>query len=337
MPRERATDRGATGREDAMRAVILDDYSGVALRMADWASLAPAVTAESMRDHIPDADELVRRLKGAEIVVAMRERTPFPRAVLERLPDLKLLVSTGSRNASIDTAAAAERGILVCGTEMLPYPTAELAWGLIHGVMRGIAREDAAMRQGKWQVGLGRGLKGKTLGLLGFGRLGSQVARVGQAFGMEAIAWSQNLTAERAAEAGATRVEKDELFRRADVISIHLVLGDRTRHLVGARELGLMKDSAVLVNTSRGPIVDERALRDALVARRIAGAALDVYDQEPLPQEHPFRSIENLLITPHIGYVTEEGYRLAYGGAVEDIRAWLDGKPIRTMNEVKSH
>jgi phosphoglycerate dehydrogenase-like enzyme len=318
-----------------MRAVILDDYSNVALATADWKSLAPEVTVQAIRDHIPDAAELVRRLKGAEIVVAMRERTPFPRAVLEQLPDLRLLVSTGSRNASIDTEAAADRGILVCGTEMLPYPTAELAWGLILGVVRGIAKEDAAMRAGKWQVGLGHGLRGKTLGLLGFGRLGGQVGAVGKAFGMELIAWSQNLTAEKATQSGATRVEKDELFRRADVISIHLVLGDRTRGLVGARELGLMKPTAYLVNTSRGPIIDEPALLKALADRRIAGAALDVYDKEPLPVEHPFRSLDNILVTPHLGYVTEEGHRLAYGGAVEDIRAWLAGKPIRAMNEPK--
>jgi len=319
-----------------VRAVILDDYSNVALTMADWKSLGPDVTVESIRDHIPDQSELVRRLKGAAIVVAMRERTPFPRAVLEQLGDLRLLVSTGARNASIDTEAAAERGILVCGTEMLPYPTAELAWGLILGIVRGIAKEDAAMRAGKWQVGLGRGLKGKTLGLLGFGRLGSQVGAVGKAFGMEVIAWSQNLSAEKAAAGGAARVEKDELFRRADVISIHLVLSDRTRGLVGARELGLMKPTAYLVNTSRGPIVDEAALLKALAERRIAGAAIDVYGKEPLPTEHPFRSLDNVLITPHVGYVTEEGYRLAYGGAVEDIKAWLAGSPLRAMNQPKA-
>jgi len=239
------------------------------------------------------------------------------------------------RNASIDLAAASERGIQVCGTEMLGFPTAELTWGLVISLFRGIAFEDRKMRQGGWQVALGRTLKGKTLGLLGLGKLGSQVAGYGKVFGMECIAWSANLTAERAAAAGATRVEKDELFRRADLVSIHLVLGDRTRGLVGAREFGLMKSTAYLVNTSRGPIVDEAALIEALRARTIAGAAIDVYDREPLPKDHALRTLDTILVTPHIGYVTEETYQLAYGHAIENIRAFLAGAPVRKLNEVK--
>jgi phosphoglycerate dehydrogenase-like enzyme len=318
-----------------MRAAILDDYSNVALGVADWKSLAPGVTAESFREHLGGADEVAKRLKGFDIVVAMRERTPFPRAVLEKLPDLKLLITSGMRNASIDLEAASERGIQVCGTEMLGFPTAELTWGLVISLFRGIAFEDRKMRQGAWQVALGRTLKGKTLGLLGLGKLGSQVAGYGKVFGMECIAWSANLTAERAAAAGATRVEKDELFRRADLVSIHLVLGDRTRGLVGAREFGLMKPTAYLVNTSRGPIVEEAALIDALRAKRIAGAAIDVYDREPLPKDHALRTLDNILVTPHIGYVTEEAYQLAYGNAIENIRAFLAGAPLRKLNEVK--
>jgi phosphoglycerate dehydrogenase-like enzyme len=318
----------------AMRAAILDDYSNVALGVADWPSLAPQVTAESFREHLGETPEVARRLKAFEIVVAMRERTPFPRALIEQLPNLKLLVTSGMRNASIDLAAASERGVRVCGTEMLGFPTAELTWGLVISLFRGIAREDRAMRRGAWQIGLGRTVKGKTLGLLGLGKLGGQVAQYGKVFGMEVVAWSQNLTRERAAEAGATRVEKDELFRRADLVSIHLVLSERTRRLVTAREFGLMKPTAYLVNTSRGPIVEEAALLEALRGKRIAGAAIDVYDREPLPKDHPIRSLDNVLITPHIGYVTEETYRLAYGQVIEDISAFLAGSPVRKLNEV---
>ncbi|MFI4986186.1 MAG: D-2-hydroxyacid dehydrogenase family protein [Alphaproteobacteria bacterium] len=315
-----------------MRAAVLDDYQGAALSLADWASLSPAVETTFFRDTLAELDKLAARLAGFEIIVAMRERTAFPQALLERLPKLKLLITTGKRNASIDIKAAAARGITVCGTDMLPYPTAELTWGLIIALARNIPREVAGMRAGGWQTTVGMGLKGKTLGLLGLGNLGSQVARVGIAFGMAAIAWSQNLTVERAQAVGATLVSKEELFRRADVVSVHLVLSGRSRGLVGAPELKLMKRSAYLVNTSRGPIVDSKALMAALEGGHIAGAALDVYDEEPLPADHALRRLKNAVLTPHLGYVTAETYRLAYGGAVEDIRAFLDGKPVRVLS-----
>ncbi|HUJ98182.1 MAG TPA: D-2-hydroxyacid dehydrogenase family protein [Stellaceae bacterium] len=317
-----------------LRVAILDDYQGAALALADWRSLHPQATIEAFADHLDDLDAVARRLHAFECVVAMRERTPFPRALFAKLPNLRLLVTAGMRNAAIDLTAATERKVQVSGTDMLPYPTAELTWGLILALFRHIPQEDRATRAGHWQTTLGIGLKGKTLGLLGLGRLGSQVARVGQAFGMEVIAWSQNLTAERAAEAGAALVAKEELFARADVVSIHLVLSPRSRGLVGAAELGRMKRTAFLVNTSRGPIVDEAALLASLEERRIAGAGLDVFEPEPLPREHPLLRLDNVVITPHLGYVTEEGYRLAYGHAVENIRAFLEGKVLRALNQV---
>jgi phosphoglycerate dehydrogenase-like enzyme len=261
----------------------------------------------------------------------MRERTPFPRALLERLPRLRLLVTTGMRNAAIDLQAAADRGVLVCGTGGLPYPTAELAWGLVLALARRIPREDRATREGRWQETVGLGLNGKTLGVLGLGTLGSRVARFGRAFEMDVLAWSQNLTAERAAEIGAVRVDRDELLARSDVVTIHLVLSERTRGLIGARELGLMKRTAYLVNTSRGPIVDEAALVRALRDGTIAGAGLDVYDEEPLPPDHALRGLPNTVITPHLGYVTEETYRIFYGQALEDILAYLRGEPVRVL------
>jgi phosphoglycerate dehydrogenase-like enzyme len=272
-----------------------------------------------------------KRLADFDIVMALRERTPFTRTLLERLPKLKLLITAGMRNASIDMKAAAERGVLVCGTSGLPYPTAELAWGLILSLMRRIPAEDRATREGKWQTSLGLGLNGKTLGVLGLGTLGSRAALVGKAFEMEVLAWSQNLTAERAKEAGATLVPKDELLARSDIVSIHLVLGERTRGLIGAKELALMKRSAYLINTSRGPIVDEAALVRALGDGTIAGAGLDVFDEEPLPLDHPFRRLPNIVITPHLGYVTDETYRIFYGQALEDVKAYLDGAPVRVL------
>jgi phosphoglycerate dehydrogenase-like enzyme len=264
-------------------------------------------------------------------VVAMRERTAFPRPLLEKLPKLRLLVTTGMRNASIDMQAAADQGVTVCGTSGLPYPTAELTWGLVLALFRRIAVEDRATREGQWQTTLGLGLNGKTLGVIGLGTLGSRVARYGKAFEMEVLAWSQNLTAERAAEAGATLVGKEELLRRSDVVSLHLVLSDRTRGLLGARELGLMKRTAYLVNTSRGPIVDEAALVRALQDGAIAGAGLDVFEPEPLPLDHPFRKLPNTVITPHLGYVTEETYRVFFGHALEDVQAFLRGAPVRVL------
>ena len=313
------------------RVAILDDYQNVAMGLADWKSLPAGTDVVAFRDHLHDLDAVAKRLADFDVVVAMRERTAFPRALLDRLPKLRLLVTTGMRNASIDMKAAADRGVTVCGTSGLPYPTAELTWGLVLALFRRIAVEDRATREGTWQTTLGLGLNGKTLGVIGLGTLGSRVARYGKAFEMEVLAWSQNLTAERAAEEGATLVGKDELLRRSDVVSIHLVLSDRSRGLVGARELGLMKRTAYLVNTSRGPIVDEAALIRALQDGTIAGAGLDVFEPEPLPLDHPFRSLPNTVITPHLGYVTEETYRVFFGHALEDVQAFLRGAPVRVL------
>jgi phosphoglycerate dehydrogenase-like enzyme len=317
-----------------LRVAILDDYQGVALRMADWQSLHPAAQMQSFIDHVDDPGALAQRLHVFDGLVLMRERTPMPRTLLERLPNLRLIVTAGMRNAAIDVAAATERRIQVCGTDMLPYPTAELTWGLILALVRQIPREDRAVREGQWQTTLGLGLKGKTLGLLGLGRLGSQVAKIGQAFGMDVIAWSENLTAERAAAAGVALVDKAALFARADIVSIHVVLSARSRGIVGAGELQRMKPSAFLVNTSRGPVVDEAALIEALHRRRIAGAALDVFEPEPLASDHPLLALDNVIVTPHLGYVTEENYRLIYAHAVEDIRAFIDGKVLRGINKL---
>lgn len=313
------------------RVAILDDYQNVAMGLADWKSLPAGTEVVAFHDHLHELDAVAKRLADFDVVVAMRERTAFPRGLLEKLPKLRLLVTTGMRNASIDVKAAAEGGITVCGTSGLPYPTAELTWGLVLALFRRIAVEDRATRDGKWQTTLGLGLNGKTLGVIGLGTLGSRVARYGKAFEMEVLAWSQNLTAERAAEVGATLVGKDELLRRSDVVSIHLVLSDRSRGLVGARELGLMKRTAYLVNTSRGPIVDEAALIRALQDGTIAGAGLDVFEPEPLPLDHPFRKLPNTVITPHLGYVTEETYRVFFGHALEDVQAFLRGAPVRVL------
>jgi phosphoglycerate dehydrogenase-like enzyme len=316
------------------RLAILDDYQKVALQMADWKSLGSAVTVEAFHDTLSDQDALAERLQEFEMVVAMRERTPFRSALLERLGKLKLLVTTGVRNASIDLKAAAERGVLVCGTDVVPSSTVELTWGLILALARHISREDEGMRCGRWQTTVGTGLEGRVLGLLGLGNLGSRVAAIGKAFQMPMIAWSENLTVERASSLGVERVEKEELFRRADFLSIHMVLSKRSRGLVDAPELAVMKPAAYLINTSRGPIVNESALIAALQSRRIAGAALDVYDQEPLPADHALRRLDNVVLTPHLGYVTVENYRKMYGQAIEDIRAFLEGRPIRIISAV---
>lgn len=310
---------------------ILDDYQGVATQFGDWSRLDGRVEVTAFTDHVSDEDALVERLAGYPIVVAMRERTAFPRRVIERLPDLELLVTTGPFNAVIDIDAAAERGVTVCGTGGVLFNTSELTWALILACARHIPTEDRNVKTGGWMTTVGTDLHGRTLGLLGAGRLGSAVAKVGAAFGMQVIAWSQNLTDERAAAAGATRVERDELFARSDVLSIHLVLSERTRGIVGARELALMKPSAILVNTSRGPIVDEAALVDALEQRRIRAAGIDVFSTEPLPADHPFRRLDNVVCTPHIGYVTEECYRVFFGDVVDDIAAYLDGAPVRRI------
>ena len=314
-----------------MRLSILDDYQGVALEMADWSPLEGRVEIVVERKPFADEDAAARALAGSEIIAAMRERTPFPRSLVERLPDLKLLNTTGMRNASFDLAALRDRGVVVCGTEGGGLDTAELTWGLIIGAARRIAEDHQAMREGLWQTRVGNRLEGKTLGVLGLGRLGSAVARVGLAFDMKVIAWSPNLTAERAAAVGVERVDKEALLRQSDVLSVHMVLSPRSRGLVGRNDIALMKKTAILVNTSRGPIVDVYAVIEALEAGRLGYAAFDVYDREPLPADHPLRRTPNVLLTPHIGYVTEENYRSSYPQIVENITAFLDGHPVRVI------
>ncbi len=322
----------STDRLWKVKVAVLDDYQRVAAEMADWTQLAEGTEVQFFHDHLADEAQLARRLKEFPVVVGMRERTPFSWSLLSQLPALRLLVTTGGRNASFDVEAATKMGIVVTGTGGAGEGPTELTWGLIIGLLRQIPQEDQRTRQGDWGATVGVGLKGKTLGLLGLGHIGSLVARVGNAFDMNVIAWSQNLTPQRAAECQATLVDKEALFRDSDVVSIHVRLSDRTRCLVTARELRLMKPTAYLVNISRGPIVDEAALVDVLQRRAIAGAALDAYDVEPLPPEHPFLGLRNTLLTPHLGYVTEESYRAYYGGVVEDIRAFLSGEPVRVIN-----
>ena len=318
-----------------MRVSILDDYQGVALDMADWSPIRGRGVEIAVERHaFADEDAVVRALADSELVAAMRERTPFPKSVVDRLPKLKLLITTGMRNASFDMAALKDRGVTVCGTGGPGggnEDTAELAWGLILGAARRIAEDHQLMRQGGWQTRIGHRIAGKTLGVLGLGRLGSAVARVGLAFDMKVIAWSQNLTAERAAAAGVEHVDKEALFRRSDVLSVHLVLSPRSRGLVGRDDIARMKPGAILVNTSRGPIVDTAAVIEALQAGRLGYAGFDVYDKEPLPIDHPLRRAPNVILTPHIGYVTQENYRSSYPQIVENIAAFLDGKPIRVI------
>jgi phosphoglycerate dehydrogenase-like enzyme len=309
---------------DPINIAILDDYQNIALEMADWSSLDARATVTVFNDHLAGPDQLVERLLPFDIVLVMRERTPLPRTIIERLPRLKLIASTAFRNASIDTAAAAERHIAVMHTGYDSSPTIELTWALILASARHIAAENASLRSGGWQRGIGDGLRGKILGVLGLGNIGSEVARIGLAFGMEVIAWSQNLTQEKAQAQGVRLASKEELFGQADIVTIHLVLSRRTRGLVGAAELAAMKPSARLVNTSRGQIIDEAALVDALRERRIASAAIDVFDIEPLPPDHPYRTLDNVLATPHIGYVTRELYSTFYRDTVRNITAWLD-------------
>ncbi|QNG35545.1 D-2-hydroxyacid dehydrogenase family protein [Geodermatophilaceae bacterium NBWT11] len=313
------------------RIALLDDHQSAAARFADWSTLPAEAEVVAFADHVEDPDALVARLRGFDVVVAMRERTAFPREVLERLTDLRLLVTTGAANAAIDLDAASDLGITVSGTGAHGPATAEMTWALILAVARNISVEDASMRAGGWQHTVGRDLAGATLGVIGLGNLGSAVARVGQAFGMDVVAWSQNLTDERAAEVGVRRVERDELLRTADVVSIHLKLSDRTRGLLGAPELALMKPTAILVNTSRGPIVDETALVAALRDGTIRGAGLDVYDTEPLPVDSPLRELRHAVLTPHLGYVTERTYEVFWRDAVADVAAWLAGAPVRVL------
>ena len=316
-----------------LNVAVLDDYQDVALQMTDWSALPSTARLRIFNDHLASDDALVQRLQGVHVISAMRERTPFPRRLLERLPDLRLLVTTGPRNASIDVDAATELGIVVSGTGSVSQPTAELTWGLILALLRHIPQEDALTRRGRWETTLGIGLYGKTLGVLGLGNLGGQVATVGRAFGMTVVAWSHNLTQPAAAGLGAQLVTKEQLLSQSDIVTIHLRLSDRTHGLVGPTELALMKPTAYLVNTSRGPIVDEQALIDCLRHGRIAGAALDVFDQEPLPLDHPLLQMENTVLTPHLGYVTLETYHVFFRDIVEDITSFLEGHPVRVINQ----
>ncbi|MCM4076479.1 D-2-hydroxyacid dehydrogenase family protein [Paractinoplanes hotanensis] len=317
-----------------MKIVVLDDYQRVARAYGDFDSL-PEADVEVVHEHIADRDALVAALRDAEVVVAMRERTAFPAEVFERLPQLRLLVTTGMANAAVDFAAAAAHGVTISGTTMYGNTkssnTAELTWALILACRRHVVTEDRALRDGRWQITVGTDLAGSTLGVLGLGRMGTQVARIGQAFDMRVIAWSENLTAERAAEAGATLVSRDELFAGSDVLTVHLKLSERTTGLIGAAEFAAMKPSAVLVNTSRGPIVDEAALVAALIAGSIAGAGLDVYNVEPLPPGNPLRGAPRTVLLPHLGYVTEASLRGMYQQVVEDIAAWQAGAPVRVL------
>jgi phosphoglycerate dehydrogenase-like enzyme len=316
-------------KQERFRIAVLDDYQNVALSLADWSALDERATVTVFNDHLADSDAVVERLQPFDIVCVMRERTPMTRAIIERSRKLRLIASTAGRNASIDLKAAEERGVQVVHTGYTSAPTIELTWALILGSARNLVAESASLRSGGWQQTVGDDMAGRTLGVLGLGNVGGAVARIGAAFGMKVIAWSQNLTNERAAEFGAALVTKDGLFQEADVLSVHLVLSDRTRGLVGAPELALMKPTARLVNTSRGPIVVEADLIAALKDKTIAGAAIDVFDQEPLPLEHPFRGLPNLMATPHIGYVSRGLYERFYQDTVANIARWLDGQAQR--------
>jgi D-3-phosphoglycerate dehydrogenase len=313
------------------RCAILDDYQNVALQMADWSQLGDT-EIKVFNESVGEGEKVIKTLKGFSILCLMRERTLFPRPVIEGLPELKLMVTSGMRNAAIDLEAAAARNIVVCGTDSPGNPTAELTFGLMLEFARKIGFENARLKAGaRWQTTLGIELNGKTLGVIGLGKLGSRVAAIGKAFGMRVIAWSQNLTEAKCREAGAELATKDELLRQSDFVTVHLQLSPRTRGMIGAAEFALMKPSAFFINSSRGPIVEETALIAALRAGRIAGAGIDVYDVEPVPLDHPLRNLPNAVLTPHLGYVTAENYRRFYGQMVEDIRAWLDGKPVRVL------
>jgi phosphoglycerate dehydrogenase-like enzyme len=315
--------------DQLVQVAVLDDYQGVALQSADWSLLNGKANITVFRDHLSDSTALVERLKPFEVLSVMRERTPLTRAILEQLPNLKLIASTGSRNASIDLAAAKEHGITVCYTGYSSHGAIEMTWALILALLRNIPAEFASVQKAQWQISVGDDLAGKTIGIVGLGGIGARVAKIAHAFGMNIVAWSQNLTPESAEKHRAQLVSKKELFETADIVTIHLVLSPRTKGIIGAPEFGCMKPTAYFVNTSRGPLVDEEALISALQSRAIAGAALDVYDIEPLPASHPFRSLDRLLVTPHIGFVTNQTYRIFYGDTVENIVAWLGGTPIR--------
>ena len=310
-----------------MRVVVLDDYQNIAAAFVDWGDLDPV----SITEHISDEAALATALAGAEIVVAMRERTAFPASLFDRLPALRLLVTTGNRNADIDLEAADAHGVTVCGTMGIVTSTSELTWALIHAVSRHVAAEDATMRAGGWQTRIGTGLAGGRLGLIGLGNIGGLVAKVGLAFGMDVVAWSQNLTQERADRFGIRAVSKTELLATSDIVSLHLQLSERSRHVIGMTELISMKPSAILINTSRGALIDQTALVDSLRRRLIAGAGLDVYELEPLPVDSPLRGLANTVLTPHTGYVVSQCYDIFYREIVEDIAAWRAGTPVRQL------
>lgn len=314
-----------------VRIAVIDDWQDVARDLADWSVLEGIGEVSFLHDYPADTATLIERLAPFEVICVMRERTRFDDALLAGLPRLKLLVTGAMRNAALDLPSATRRGIQVCGTDSYKQAAPELTWALIMALGRNLLAEAASLRNGGWQVGLGRDLYGRTLGILGLGAIGQRIAGYGQAFGMRVIAWSENLTAERAAALGVEYVDKRSLFEQADVLSVHLVLGPRSKGLVDAQALGWMKPTAYLVNTARGPIVDEAALIAALQEGRLAGAALDVFDQEPLPADHPFRHLDNVLATPHVGYVSEANYRVFYGQMIEDIQAWAAGAPIRVI------
>lgn len=314
------------------RCAILDDYQNVALKMADWSPVKDELDIKVFNEPFGGSEQSIKALQGFEIICAMRERTAFPRRVIEALPDLKLLITTGARNNSIDVAAAKERNVVVCGTPSFGNPTAGITIGLMLELTRRIGYEHARLKAGApWQSTVGLDPEGLTLGVIGLGKLGVRVSNIARALGMKVIAWSQNMTPEKAREHGADYVSKEELFRQADFVSVHVQLSDRSRGLIGAQEIGVMKPTAYIINTARGPIIEEAVLLAALRENRIAGAGLDVFDIEPLPLDHPFRKMDNVVITPHLGYVSVQNYRGYFGGMVEDIRAWLDGKPVRVI------
>ncbi len=316
-----------------MRLAVINDYQNLAREAADWSQLPAEIDAVFFQDRLTDPEAAATLLAPYDIVVTAREETQFDRALIGRLPKLKCLITHGQRNAALDMAALAERQVTVCGTGYgFPIATVELAWGLILSLLKHIPSEDRAMRDGKWGIDLPLGLSGRTLGVVGLGTLGSGVAKVGKAFDMDVIAWSENLTDARCAEIGVTRVDKDTLFQTADIISVHLILGDRSRGAIGAREIGLMKSTALLINTARGPIVDEAALIAALEAGAIAGAGLDVYDQEPLPRDHKLRTMSNTVLMPHVGGRTRENFVVRYQDSLEDVLAWLSGNPVRVLS-----
>ncbi|MBV6754377.1 D-2-hydroxyacid dehydrogenase family protein [Pseudomonas chlororaphis] len=315
-----------------LQIAVIDDWQGVAAEAVDWSALSTVGQVSFLHDYPADTATMAERLGGFEVICVMRERSPFSEALLRQLPRLKLLVTGGMRNAALDIKAASALGIQVCGTDSYKQAAPELTWALIMAANRNLLKEANSLRAGHWQQGLGGDLYGKTLGILGLGSIGQRIAGYGKAFGMRVIAWSENLTAERAAESGVEYVSKAELFKQADLLSVHLVLSERSRGLVDAEALGWMKPSAYLINTARGPIVDEQALIAALEHGRLAGAALDVFEQEPLPADHPFRTLDNVLATPHVGYVSQNNYRLFYSQMIEDIQAWAAGQPIRLLS-----